>query len=142
MASVQEPYMPRFFPSSLFEYGSKTAVEEGITWLPSFLQNTKRNTTASQPERLKRNYTLSILAKIIRDPQLAPNKMEKYINDPKGLMTAHGPDIWHYAEQWTVDLSHAGEVECKMEECIWTNTILYAIGGWNKEEGFCADFIL
>lgn len=68
-------------------------MEEGITWLPSFLRNTKRNTTGSQPERLKKNHTFSILAEIIRDPQLAPKKMEKYINDPKGLMIAHGPDI-------------------------------------------------
>jgi hypothetical protein len=58
----------------------------------------------------------------------------------RGLLTDHGASLWRYAEQWTIDLSQPGEVERKMEECIWTNAILYAVGGWSKEEGFCADF--
>jgi hypothetical protein len=46
------------------------------------------------------------------------------------------------AEQWTIDLSQPGEIERKVEECIWTATILYGIGGWSKEDGLKADFFL
>jgi hypothetical protein len=79
----------------------------------------------------------------MQDPEFAPKKMEKYF---KGLfnvlLTDHGAEIWRYAEQWTIDLSQPGEIERKIEECVWTATILYGIGAWNNVNGFRADFFL
>jgi hypothetical protein len=78
----------------------------------------------------------------MQDPQFAPKEMQQYTNSFKGLVTAHYADIWRYTEQWTFDLSHPGEIERKIEECVWTNTIVYAIGGWSKEKGFTANLFL
>jgi len=140
MASVQDSHRLKFLPPSIFERGSTTAVQEITARLASLLLNRKTPIAPSQPDELQKNHAFSILAKIIHDPRFAPNEMEKYIDDLDGLLAVHGADIWRYAEQWTIDLSQPGEIDRKMEECIWTNTIIYAIGGWSKEKGFTADF--
>jgi len=129
-----------FLPSSLFERGSSIAVEETTARLASLLLNKKTPIAASELDQLKRKHAFSILANIMRDPQFAPKEREKYTNDFNGLLTVHGIDIWRHVEQWTIDLTQPGEIERKMEECIWTNTIIYAIGGWSKETGFTANF--
>jgi hypothetical protein len=139
MTSVQESYGLGFFPLSLFERRSTTALEE-IT--APHLLNRKTPRAPAELDQLKNNHAFSILAKIIQDPRFAPKEMEEYISDLRGLMVAHGADVWRYAEQWTIDLSQPGEIERKMEECIWTNTIIYAIGGWSEEKSFTASFHL
>jgi len=140
MTSVQDSHRVTFLPPSLFERGSTTAVQEITARLGSLLLNRKTPITPSQLDELQKNHAFSILARIIQDPLFAPNEMEKYIDDVDGLLVVHGADIWRYTEQWTIDLSQPGEIDRKMEECIWTNTIIYAIGGWSKEKGFVADF--
>jgi hypothetical protein len=142
MTSVQESYGLGFFPLSLFERRSMTAPEETTAPLASLLLNRKIPSAPAELDQLKNNHAFSILAKIIQDPRFAPKEMEEYISDLRGLMVAHGADVWRYAEQWTIDLSQPGEIERKMEECIWTNTIIYTIGGWSKEKGFAASFHL
>lgn len=139
MASVQKSHGFSFLPSSLFERRSTTAVQETTARLASLLLNGKTPIAASQHKGLKKTHAFTILAKIMEDPRFSPTK---YTNDFHGLLTAHGASIWRYAEQWTIDLSQPGEIDRKMEECIWTNTIIYAIGGWNKEKGFTANFFL
>ncbi|KAG2063736.1 hypothetical protein BDR04DRAFT_1123063 [Suillus decipiens] len=132
MTSVHER---EFLPSYLFESSGTTAVEEATTRLASLLLNTKMSIAPSQLERSPKYHAFSILAKIMQNPKFAP----KEINN---LMSEHGDYIWQYAEQWTIDLSQPGKIERKMEECIWTSTILYSIGGWNKDRSITADFYL
>lgn len=141
MASVQKSHGLGFLPSSLFERGKPTTLQEATARLSSLLLNRKTN-APSQAEQLQRNHAFSILAKIAQDPRFAPEDKKKFDNDFNKLMIAHGADIWHYAEQWTIDLSQPGEIERKMEECIWTNSIIYAVGGRSKETGFAANFFL
>jgi hypothetical protein len=130
-----------FLPSSLFR--STTAVEEVTTHLSSLLLNTRVPIAPPKVEQPKGNHAFSIITKILRDSEFAPKKMEKYFDGMiQVLLTEHGDNIWRYAEQWTIDVSQPGEIERKIEECIWTTTILYAIGGWSKEKGFKADFFL
>jgi hypothetical protein len=134
LASVH-PY--EFLPSYLFEPSGTTAVKETTSRLASLFLNTKTSTAPSQLEEPPKNHAFSILAKIMQD-----SKFTKEIKDFNSLMSEHGDTIWRYAEQWTIDLSQPGEIERKMEECIWTGTILYSIGGWNKESSLTADFAL
>jgi hypothetical protein len=132
-----------FLPSLLFGHGGTTAVEDVTTRLSSLLLNTRVPITSPKVEQPKRNHTFNIITKILRDSEFAPKKMEKYFNGKIHVLLAeHGGNIWRYAEQWTIDLSQPGEIERKIEECIWTTTILYAIGGWSKDKGFRADFFL
>lgn len=78
----------------------------------------------------------------MQDSKFAPKEVEKHFKNFNGLMFEHGDVIWRYAEQWTIDPSQPGEIERKIEECIWTSTILYSIGGWNKDKSLAADFFL
>ncbi|KAG1883326.1 hypothetical protein F4604DRAFT_1952814 [Suillus subluteus] len=129
-------------PSYLFESSGTTAVEEATSRLASLFLNTKTSTAPSQLENSPRNHAFSILAKIMQDSKFAPKEIKKYFKDFNGLMSEHGDTIWHYAEQWTIDPSQPGEIERKIEECIWASTILYSIGGWNKDRSLTADFFL
>ncbi|KAG1796292.1 uncharacterized protein HD556DRAFT_1234593, partial [Suillus plorans] len=117
-----------------------TEVEEATTWLASLVLNTKASTVPSQLEQPPKNHAFSILAKIMQDSKFTPKEIKKHFNNFDGLMSEHGDTLWHYAEQWTIDPSQPGEIERKMEECIWTSTIIYTIGGWNKDRSFTADF--
>ncbi|KAG1832309.1 hypothetical protein DFJ58DRAFT_750394 [Suillus subalutaceus] len=137
LASVQGY---EFLPSYLFESSGTTAVEEATSRLASLFLNTKTSTAPSQLENSPNNHAFSILAKIMQDSKFAPKEIKKYFKDFDGLMSEHGDTIWHYAEQWTIDPSQPGEIERKIEECIWTSTILYSIGGWNKDRSLTADF--
>jgi hypothetical protein len=142
MASVHKSYSLTFLPSSLFENASMTVVEESTSRLASPLLSRKMTIAPLELDQPKRNHTVFILAKIIQDPQFAPKERQKYFNAFKTLVTTRGTDIWRYTEQWTFDLSQPGEIERKMEECIWTITVIYAIGGWSKEKGFTANVFL
>ncbi|KAG2056639.1 hypothetical protein BDR06DRAFT_1040353 [Suillus hirtellus] len=130
-----------FLPSDLFEHSDTTAVEEPTTQLASLVLNTKAPTAPSQVAQPPKNHAFSILAKIIQDPKFTPKVIKKHFRNFYGLMSEHGDTIWDYAKQWTIDPSQPGEIERKMEECIWTSSILYTIGGWNKDGSFTADFI-
>ncbi|KAG2049245.1 hypothetical protein BDR06DRAFT_1069857 [Suillus hirtellus] len=106
----------------------------------SLVLNTKASTMPSQLEQLPRNHAFSILAKIMQDLKITPKEIKKHFNNFDGLMSKHGDTSWKYAEQWMIDPSQPGEIEHKMEECIWTSTIIYTIGRWNKDKSFTADF--
>jgi len=115
-------------------------MNEATTLLASLVLNTKTSSRLEQPQG---NHAFSILAKVMQDPEFAPKKMEKYFKGLFGvLLTEHGAEIWRYAEQWTIDLSQPGEIERKIEECVWTATIIYGIGAWSNVNGFRADFFL
>lgn len=61
---------------------------------------------------------------------------------PTGYLRAskvHGAKIFEYAEQWGVT---AENVEQKVEEIQWMNTILYGIHGHSDGSDFNADFFL
>ncbi|KAG1775843.1 hypothetical protein EV702DRAFT_1113344 [Suillus placidus] len=133
----------QFLPSYLFEPSGTTAVEEATTQLASLVLNTKTSTAPSQLEQPPTTHAFSILAKIMQDSKFTPKEIKKHFNrDFDGLMSEHGDTIWCYAEQWTIDPSQPGEMERKMEECFWMSTIIYSIGGWNKDRRLIADFFL
>ncbi|KAG2125372.1 hypothetical protein DEU56DRAFT_743878 [Suillus clintonianus] len=129
-----------FLPSHLFEPSGTTAVEETTTRLASLFLNTKTSVAPSQLEQPRKIHAFSILAKIMEDSTFAPKEIKKHFKDFDGMMSEHGAAIWRYAEQWTIDPSQPGEIDRKMEECIWTSTLIYVIGGWSKDRGLTADF--
>jgi len=136
---VHEPNGSIFLPPSLFDRGSTTALQETASRLAALLLNKKTPNAPSQLGQGQRNHAFSIFANIMQDP-LFPQKPK--VGDPDKPATPRGADIWRHVEHWTIDLSQPGEIERKMEECIWTNTLVFAIGGWGKKKGFNADFFL
>ncbi|KAG2740712.1 hypothetical protein P692DRAFT_20881154 [Suillus brevipes Sb2] len=137
MASVQWLDKYTFLPPSLFKHASDgtSAMEETTTKLASLFLNTKVSFQLGQPQI---NHAFSILA-IIQHSEFPVMKQYYGYND---LMLEHSATIWRYAEQWTIDLSQPGEIERKMEEFIWTATVLYATCSWSKHKSFVADFFL
>lgn len=120
-------------PSSFFEPS-----HAGLTALvPSFVLNT----VAPPPQpKSPGTHAFTILARILNDP-----KME--IKNPNGLsamfaliLETRSELVRKYAEQWTVNLANPMELENKIEELIWTNALIYAVGGWAKNRPFKADF--
>jgi hypothetical protein len=84
-------------------------------------------------------HALTVLARMLKDPRLKikkPADMYQYTLDDKGEL------IKKYAQEWTVDISGPEELYKKVEELIWANAIIYAIGGWNSKRPFRAEFDL
>jgi hypothetical protein len=140
MASVQWLDTYTFLPPSLFKHvsGGTSAAEEATTRLASLSVNTKISIAPSQLGQPQINHAFSILAIVQRSEFPVKKKYYGY-ND---LMLEHSATIWRYAEQWTIDVSQPGEIERKIEECIWTGAILYATCRWSKNKTFIADFFL
>lgn len=86
-------------------------------------------------------HAFSILARVLKDPSLAPNGPRQFIAQYPDVLTTHEDKIRAHVDKWTIDSSIPGEIERKMEECIWTTSVMYAVGGW-RENGFTADFFL
>jgi hypothetical protein len=82
------------------------------------------------------------MARMLKDPSMKikkPNPEDKFIDD---INKTHGDRILKYAEQWTLDTSNADDMERKIEELVWMNTLIYGVGGYRKATGFKADFFL
>ncbi|KDR73013.1 hypothetical protein GALMADRAFT_281208 [Galerina marginata CBS 339.88] len=95
--------------------------------------------------RLRGTHALTILARVLRDPDFAPpdsstrDEMDMF----KSTIQNHGKALGAYVNQWDV----SGEkIETKIEELAWVVCVLYGVCGWtyrgsgseNKE--FNADF--
>lgn len=55
-------------------------------------------------------------------------------------MKNHVSKIIEYMADWRVDGTNPVDVENKVQELSWLNSILYGIGGWLKDKPFNADF--
>jgi hypothetical protein len=81
----------------------------------------------------KNTHALTILARVQKDSQF----------DNKGRVDnsgAHEEAIRKYASEWSYNSLDPKEVERKIEELIWMNTVIYGIGGWSKDKHYHADF--
>jgi len=87
-------------------------------------------------------HIFTIMARMLKDPELKIEKPDFATNFVNDINKSLGPKILKYAEQWTLDTSDAKDVERKIEELIWMNTLNYGVGGWHKVNGFKADFFL
>jgi hypothetical protein len=112
----------------------------GLTSLvPSLVLN-----VVSPPSRrqVAGTHAFTIVARILNDPEME-------VKDANHLeaMLAHTLEtrselVRKYADQWTVDIANPKELENKIEELIWTNALIYGVGGWAKDCPFKADFFL
>lgn len=81
-------------------------------------------------------HAFSILARILKDPEFHG------IRQTEGETASHSSTLKKYAAEWSLDLSVPGEVERKIEEIVWMNSVIYGVGGWSKGQDYNADFIL
>jgi hypothetical protein len=80
-------------------------------------------------------HAFTILARVLADPALTPlqfSEDEFYDETVKN----HGDHIVKYVNEWNLD----GDLDKKVEELLWTNVLIYAVGGSEEEGTFNADF--
>ena len=113
-----------------------------------FTEDSNANTLPNPSPAMGDPHALTILARVLRDPELVP------IPEYWKAQTVYPRTIKKYAKEiaahvngWNIDpeqLEH--EWEKKLEEIVWTVVVLYGVAGWtggkNNETGFHADFFL
>ncbi|KAJ7578005.1 hypothetical protein C8J56DRAFT_836198, partial [Mycena floridula] len=87
-------------------------------------------------------HAFTILSRILKDPQFDP--ATKQPNDMTQIfsttMKNHGAALAKYAAAWTVDTSNPKDIERKIEEIQWMNTVIFGVAGWSKSKEFNSDF--
>ena len=140
LAAVHGVHIPGFLPPSLF-----SAPDEVISNLSNGFSSLvlneclpARNLKSASGQE---THIFSILARVLKGTRFAPKGPRQPFGQYPDTLVAHGDRIREYVQDWTIDLSRPGEIERKMEECIWTSSVIYAIGGW-RNKGFTGDFFL
>jgi len=80
-------------------------------------------------------HAFTILARVLADPALVPLQFgeAKFYQE---TVKNHGDYIVKYVNEWTLE----GDLNRKVEELLWTNVLIYAVGGSEEEGTFNADF--
>jgi hypothetical protein len=82
-------------------------------------------------------HAFTILARVLADPALTPLQSSEF-EFYKETVVNHGDDIVKYVNQWTLD----GDLDKKVEELLWLNVLIYAVGGSEEKGTFNPDFFL
>ena len=82
-------------------------------------------------------HAFTILARIHADPRLKMEKPKSLFLIDKVVLDKAGDAIRDYVDQW--DLS-GDDLDKKLEELLWTNVLIYGVGGLEKSGDFNADF--
>ena len=80
-------------------------------------------------------HAFTILARVLADSALTPLQFgeDEFYQE---TVKSHGDNIVKYVNEWTLD----GDLDKKVEELVWTNVLIYAVGGSEEEGTFNADF--
>ncbi|GLB42753.1 putative protein of unknown function (DUF4243) [Lyophyllum shimeji] len=124
-------------PEDFFDYGgAEKALEDTLSRFKSLV--------VSQPESKKLKagsgvHAFTVLARVQNDPELG-----KVVDTGTGMfsstMKKHGAALIRHMADWRVDATNPRDVERKIEELGWMNTLIYGVGGWSKDKPFNADF--
>ena len=115
----------RIVPSSWFlqdEGGLASRLAQGV-----HVDNAKTSTHA-----------FTILAKILKDPRLKLENPREQDGFYENILNKSGDVIREYVDQWAL----SGDLQQKLEELLWTNVLIYGVGGSEKSGDFNADFFL
>lgn len=116
------PQSTRIVPSSWFLQGDNELASRFVQGI--HLENVKTGTHA-----------FTILGRILADP-----RFEERSGNETAIFTEaldnHGDAVRGYVDQWdlTADLHE------KLKELLWTNVLIYGVGGSEKNGNFNADF--
>ena len=82
-------------------------------------------------------HAFTVLARILADPRLELERPKNPLLINKLVLDKAGDAIREYVDQW--DLS-GDNLDKKLEELLWTNVLIYGVGGSEKTGNFNADF--
>lgn len=140
LAAMHNTHIPGFLPPSMFVAQPNDGIGAVMNSFASLVLDSQSSAMPLKAPSGQDTHALSILARVLKDPSLASKGPLDFARQYPDTLVAHGDRIREHVQKWTVDLSKPGEIERKMEECIWTSSVMYALGGWRN--GFTADFFL
>jgi hypothetical protein len=82
-------------------------------------------------------HAFTILARILADPGLEIERPKEVALSYADALHKTGDAVREYVDQW--DLT--GDLQKKLEELLWTNVLIYGVGGSEKGGNFNADFL-
>jgi hypothetical protein len=82
-------------------------------------------------------HAFTIIARILADPRLELEKAKNVFLINKHVLDKAGDVIREYVDQW--DLS-GDDLDKKLGELLWTNVLIYGVGGLEENGDFNADF--
>ncbi|KIN98822.1 hypothetical protein M404DRAFT_156599 [Pisolithus tinctorius Marx 270] len=132
LCAVEDPDVKGFYPPSFFS-GEPGNLEETTQLLSSLKLDGK------SLGKVGSTHAFDVIARMLKDDHL---KVDGVPSSAQVVIRAHGARVRQYAAQWTIDTSKPGEIERKLEELIWTASVIYAVGGYDEEKGFAAEFFL
>ena len=147
-ACVQHPNPQALVPSELFD--SLAPKSTGfVSQLASLtLSSSSRQTKATSI------HALAILARVASDPAFKPSEIglppaeDSDENSVQRVARVVGDKLVGFLNEWTVS-TEVEDLEKKLEELFWMNTLIYSVGGWGgREQGddenkeFNGDFFL
>lgn len=129
---------PAIVPPSAWE--SDLDATSDVQKLTSKLQSTIL-IDGTLPKPTTNTHAFSILARILKDPEFddVPGG-EEYHHIYGNTIAKFGSAIREYVDAWSYDHTDPAEVERKIEELVWANTLIYGVTGWKKDEHFNTDF--
>ncbi|KAF8151722.1 hypothetical protein B0H34DRAFT_801407 [Crassisporium funariophilum] len=113
-------------PASSFEH-------TGVSLVSRFTQAVGMS---DKTKPTNKTHAFTILAKVLNDPRFTPGKQPDEFSFYIESVAKSGEAIREYVDQWSLD----GDIEKKVEELLWTNVLIYGIGGSEKSGNFNADF--
>lgn len=140
--AVHHPIVKEFIPAPLFSPGSDN-VKPITNHLWSLTLNVPTTTNSPTVSKTGGVHAFDVVARILKDDKLnrkAPTGME-FVNGHKELFIRFYAPVRTYVEEWTIDLNQPGELERKMEEVIWLNSLIYGVGSLTST-GPKADFFM
>jgi hypothetical protein len=117
----------------------------------SFLETSAATTVGQAASRLKSLvlsdngpshdvHAFTVLARILNDPELGNIVNQEEQRMYSYIMDKHGDALLKHVKDWHIDTSNPQEVSHKLEELLWTNVLIYGVGGWDDGKDFNADF--
>ncbi|KAF9078612.1 hypothetical protein BDP27DRAFT_1207201 [Rhodocollybia butyracea] len=129
-AAVHKPDNTVLIPPSTFQTKS-------VGKLTSFIHSMKPSSTTSAGVD-----AFTILARIMKDPNMKMNAPDELSIDLfTETIKKHGEALLRHVNSWNLDTSDPKEVERKIGELQWLNTLIYAVAGFKDgKDAFNADF--
>ncbi|TFK37473.1 hypothetical protein BDQ12DRAFT_736307 [Crucibulum laeve] len=117
--AVHEVQTENLLPASVFKSN------DGVENLTSRLLRGVglKNTPAEHKDGV---HALTVLARVFADDRLGKNLTEDIRKNFSDTVLNGGHIIKEYTDQWTFH----GKLEDLVEELVWANVVIYAIGGW------------
>ncbi|KAG2135389.1 uncharacterized protein EDB93DRAFT_1092359 [Suillus bovinus] len=140
MTTMHDVHFPGFFPPSMFGSNPSDDIRTTMNSFASLVLDDQSSAMPLKAPSRQDTHAFSIIARVLKDLSLTSEDLRHSTRQYPDTLVAYGGRIREHVQKWTVDLSRPGEIERKMEECIWTSSVMYALGGWRN--GFTADFIL